>query len=217
MIMDLDPRQYEHLDVNDIDVRNVVLSYLVHNCFKGTAETFIASTGMKHPADYPIDIDRRKPIFHCAMEGDGLKAIELTELLAPNLLEETRDLHFDLLSLHYVELVRSRKCTEALQFAQANLTSFGKIEKYVEKLEDLLALLAYDEPEKSPMFHFLSKDYRQEVAESLNRALLAHANLPSYSSMEKLLKQITVVRQYLHQELGKEGPPTFSLKDFLKN
>ena len=35
-----------------------------------------------------------------------------------------------------------------------------------------MALLAYEEPEKSPMFHLLSLDYRQHVADSLNRAIL---------------------------------------------
>lgn len=35
-----------------------------------------------------------------------------------------------------------------------------------------MALLAYEEPEKSPMFHLLSLDYRQQVADSLNRAVL---------------------------------------------
>lgn len=42
------------------------------------------------------------------MEGNALKAIELTEELAPELLEQNKDLHFDLLSLHFVKLVRSR-------------------------------------------------------------------------------------------------------------
>lgn len=35
-----------------------------------------------------------------------------------------------------------------------------------------MALLAYEEPEKSPMFHLLSFEYRQHVADSLNRAIL---------------------------------------------
>jgi len=38
-----------------------------------------------------------------------MKAIELTEQLAPDLLDKDKDLHFDLLSLHFVELVSSRK------------------------------------------------------------------------------------------------------------
>ncbi|KAK1263476.1 hypothetical protein QJS04_geneDACA009517 [Acorus gramineus] len=215
--MDLDPRQYEHVSISDGDVRKVVLSYLVHNCFNETAEAFIACTGMKKPLDYPVEMEKRKLIFRFALEGNALKAIELTKELAPNLLEENKDLHFDLLSLHFVDLVRSRKCTEALEFAQNQLTPFGKVQKYVGKLEDFMALLAYEEPEKSPMFHLLSLDFRQNVADGINRAILAHSNLPCYSSMERLVQQTTVVRQYLEQELGKDGPPPFSLKAFMKS
>jgi hypothetical protein len=99
----------------------------MHNCFKETAETFISCTGMKQPADYPIDIDKRK-----------LKAIELTNQLAPELLQENKDLHFDLLSLHFVELVQDDDEVhnrEALVFAQNELTAFGKQDRYVDKLE----------------------------------------------------------------------------------
>ena len=48
-------------------------------------------------------------IFHFALDGNALKAIELAEQLAPDLLEKNKDLQFDLLSLHFVELVCSRK------------------------------------------------------------------------------------------------------------
>ncbi|KAG2698490.1 hypothetical protein I3843_07G153100 [Carya illinoinensis] len=201
--MDVDPRHYEHVAINDNDIRNVVLSYLVHNCFNETVESFITSTGMKQPADYLEGMEKRKRIFHFALEGNALKAIELTNQLATDLLEKKEDLHFDLLSIHFGELVRSRKCTEALEFAMSKLTPFGKVQKYIEKLEDFMALLAYEEPDKSPMFHLLSLDYRQQVADSLNRAILAHMNLPSYTAMERLIQQTTVVRQCLSQELGK--------------
>lgn len=46
--------------VNDNDVRNIVLSYLVHNCYKETAESFIGCTGMKQPSDFPVNMDKRK-------------------------------------------------------------------------------------------------------------------------------------------------------------
>ncbi|KAG1368841.1 putative glucose-induced degradation protein 8-B [Cocos nucifera] len=199
----------KHMAINDGDDCNIVLSYLMHNCFNETAETFLACTGMKQPVDYLVDMDKRKSIFHFALEGNALKAIELTEQLAPNLLEDNKDLHFDLLSLHFVDLICSRKCTEALEFAQTKLAPFGKVHKYVEKLEDFMALLAYEEPEKSPLFHLLSPDHRQDVADCLNQAILAHANLPSYSSMERLIQQATVVRQCLHQELGKASKSSF--------
>lgn len=39
-------------------------------------------------------------------------------------------------------------------------------------MQDCIALLAYEEPEKSPMFFLLSMDHRQSVADSLNCAIL---------------------------------------------
>lgn len=215
--MALDPRLYENFAVSDSDTHNIVLSYLVHSCFKETVESFVGCTGIKQPADCLEDIDRRKRIIKFAVEGNALKAIELTEELAPGLLEENKDLHFDLLSLHFVELVCLRKCTEALEFAQKKLTPFGQVQKYVKKLEDFMALLAYEEPEKSPMFEYLSLDYRRAVADKLNRVILAHTKQPSYSSLERLIQQTTVVRQHLNQEPSKDGLPPFSLEDFIKS
>lgn len=215
--MDIDPRQYENTPIKDDDIHSIVLSYLVHNCYKDTVESFITATGMKKPTDHIEDMDKRKRVFKLALEGDALKAIELTEQLSPGLLDKSKDLHFDLLTLHFVELVCSRRCAEAVEFAKTELTPFGDEQKYVEKLEDFMALLAYEEPEKSPLFHLLSSEYRQHVAECLNRAILAHANLPSYPAVERLMQQTVVVRQYLDQEQDKEGLPQFSLKDFLKS
>lgn len=200
---------------NGSDICNIVSSYLLHNCYKETAEAFITATHLKQPANYQVDMDKRKSILNLILEGNSLEAIEFTNQLANGLLEENKDLHFQLLSLHFIDMVRSKKCTEALEFAQKMLTPFGKMAKYVEKLEDFMALLAYEEPEKSPMFHLLSQEYRESVANNLNRAILAHLNLPCYSSLERLIQQITVVQQCLSKDFGKDGPP-FSLKTFLK-
>ena len=49
-------------------------------------------------------------IFHHALEGNVLKAIELTGQLAQDILENNNDLLFDLLSLHFVDLVCSKEC-----------------------------------------------------------------------------------------------------------
>lgn len=45
-------------------------------------------------------------------------------------------------------------------------------------LQDFMALLAYQEPEKSPVFHLLSPEYRQQVADRLNRAILGRLTRP---------------------------------------
>lgn len=50
-------------------------------------------------------IVKHSEIIHFILERKALKAIELTEQLAQGLLEKNKDLHFDLLCLHFVELV----------------------------------------------------------------------------------------------------------------
>lgn len=42
----------------------------------------------------------------------------------------------------------------------------------MDLLQDFMALLAYEEPEKSPMFHLLSSEHQQNVADNLNQAIL---------------------------------------------
>ncbi|ESQ36314.1 hypothetical protein EUTSA_v10008762mg [Eutrema salsugineum] len=212
----MDPRQFEHIVVDDNDIHSIVMSYLLHNCFNETADSLASCTATKQPAIDRDNMERRKQIIHSILEKKALKAVELTEQLAQDLLEKNKDLHFDLLCLHFVELVCAGKCTEALEFAQTRLAPFGKVQKYIHKLEDAMALLAYEDHEKSPMFHLLSYEHRQQVADNLNRTILEHANNPSYTPMERLLQQVTVARQYLTEENGKDAFPPFSLKDSLR-
>ncbi|RZB58658.1 Glucose-induced degradation protein 8-like isoform B [Glycine soja] len=242
--MDVDPCQYEQIAINEKDVNNIILSYLIHNCYKESSESFISCTGMKQPADHLENMEKRKRIFHHALEGNVLKAIELTGQLAQDILENNNDLLFDLLSLHFVDLVCSKEWAEALEFAQTKLSPFSvKEQKYMEKIEvclpfannllihecafkvqvniklpliqGFMSLLAYENPVECPMFHLIGLDYRQQVVDSLNQTILAHFNLPIHTAMERLIQQTSVVRQCLSQEDG--GPPPFSLKDFLKS
>lgn len=213
----MDPRQFEHIVVKDEDIHSIVMSYLLHNCFDETADSLASTTGIHQPVIDRDNMERRKQIMRFVLEKKALKAVELTEQqLGQELLEKNKDLHFDLLCLHFVELICDAKGEEALEFAKTSLAPFGNFQKYVGKLEDVIALLAYEDPEKSPMFYLLSSEYRQQVADDLNRTILEHANHPSYTPMERLLQQVTVARQYLTEENGKDAFPPFSLKDYFK-
>ncbi|XP_014624787.1 uncharacterized protein [Glycine max] len=142
---------------------------------------------MKQPADHLENMEKRKSskaslmdkfhsslgIFHHALEGNVLKAIELTGQLAQDILENNNDLLFDLLSLHFVDLVCSKEWAEALEFAQTKLSPFSvKEQKYMEKIEGFMSLLAYENPVECPMFHLIGLDYRQQVVDSLNQTIL---------------------------------------------
>eukprot|EP00250_Pteridium_aquilinum_P005859 c15885_g1_i1 orf=254-901(+) len=214
--MEPQPSAYENMVVDDGDIRTLVLDYLIHNYLKETAEAFVSCAGMKRTFDWSAELDKRKTIYTHAMEGNVLKAIELTNELASDLLQNNEDVLFDLLTLHFVELIRSKKCTGALEFAQREFTAYGKLDRYREKLQDVMTLLAYEEPEKSPVYELLSMDHRQNVADKLNRIVLAHYKLPSSTSLERLLQQLTVARSCLNQDGGKDGWAPFSLSGFLK-
>ncbi|CAH8308977.1 unnamed protein product [Eruca vesicaria subsp. sativa] len=213
----MDPRQFQNIVVKENDIHSVVMSYLLHNCFNETADSLASAYGVKQPEVDRDNMERRKQIMRFVLEKKALEAIELTEQLAQDLLDKNKDLHFDLLCLHFVEMVSAgKKCKEAIEFAQTRLAPFVKVQQHIEKLQDIMALLAYEDPEKSPMFHLVSSEYRQQVADNLNRAILEHANHPGYTPMERLLQQVTVARQCLTEENGKDAFPPFSLKDSLK-
>ncbi|XBH74640.1 hypothetical protein VPH35_101549 [Triticum aestivum] len=122
---------------------NTIVELELHSTYEATCH---ALEGMWH----------ERSILNFVVEGDAVKAIELTEELAPNLLEN--DMNF----LSY-KVFTSLK---ALKFGQKKLTP-------------------------------------------------SHANLPAYSSLERVIQQSTVVRQYLQQEVDKDSYPPFCLKAFL--
>ena len=65
---------------------------------------------------------------------------------------------------HLIELIRERKVESALEYAQANLAERGvENPDILVELERTLALLAFDEPEKSPFGDLLHLSQRQKV------------------------------------------------------
>ena len=51
-----------------------------------------------------------------------------------------------------------------------------------------MALLAYEEPEKSPLFNYLTMDYRQGVADALNCAVLGMFRVSSVEVCQRQLQ-----------------------------
>ena len=64
-----------------------------------------------------------------------------------------------------IELIRESKVEEALRFASEQLAERGEESELVlEELERTLALLAFEDPEKSPYGDLLSYSHRQKVS-----------------------------------------------------
>ena len=63
-----------------------------------------------------------------------------------------------------IELIRDSKVEEAIKFATDQLAERGEeSENVLDELERTLALLAFEDPEKSPYGDLLSYSHRQKV------------------------------------------------------
>lgn len=73
--------------------------------------------------------------------------------------------------------------------------------QYWSCMQDCMALLAYEEPETSPMFHYLQDEYRQSVADGLNRAVLGTQSSPK-SQILSWISETLVLSWVIFASLG---------------
>lgn len=87
------------------------------------------------------------------------------------------DMCFKLHCQQFIETVRAGNPIEALLFAQTVLTSFPKKkganeEKFNAELKIMSALMAYEDPENSPVGSLLAQEHRDRLADEINSAIL---------------------------------------------
>lgn len=71
---------------------------------------------------------------------------------------------FHFCSLHFVAACRAGKIEDALTFAQTQMSEAGESNPEVlSELERTLALLAFEQPQRSPFSDLLEQSHRQKV------------------------------------------------------
>lgn len=136
---------------------------MISEGFKEAAEKFQQESGVG-PTVELSSLDDRIRIRDAIQNGRIQEATDLVNQLHPELLDNDRYLYFHLQQLHLIELIRSGRIEEALQFAQDQLSEAGESDDNILcELERTLALLAFDEPYKSPFSDLLHPTHRQKV------------------------------------------------------
>lgn len=131
--------------------------------FKEAAEKFQQESGVG-PTVELNSLDDRIRIREAIQNGRIQEATDLVNQLHPELLDNDRYLYFHLQQLHLIELIRTGRIEEALQFAQDQLSEAGESDDNIlSELERTLALLAFEEPHKSPFSDLLHPTHRQKV------------------------------------------------------
>ncbi|XP_046419546.1 glucose-induced degradation protein 8 homolog isoform X1 [Neodiprion virginianus] len=181
--------------IQRVSMNNLIMNYLVTEGFKEAAEKFQQESGVG-PTVELNSLDDRIRIRDAIQNGRIQEATDLVNQLHPELLDNDRYLYFHLQQLHLIELIRTGRIEEALQFAQEQLSEAGESDDNIlSELERTLALLAFDEPHKSPFSDLLHPTHRQkymlQIASELNAAILKMEHRETTSPrLNNLLKMI---------------------------
>lgn len=194
-----------------VSMNNLIMNYLVTEGFKEAAEKFQQESGVD-PMIELSSLDHRIRIRDAIQNGRIQEATDLVNQLHPELLDNDRYLYFHLQQLHLIELIRTGRIEEALQFAQDQLSEAGESDEGILcELERTLALLAFDEPNESPFSDILDPTHREKIASELNAAILKMEHRESTSPrLNNLLKMIL----WAQHELDKKKVKYPKMTDF---
>ena len=135
-------------------------------------------------------MDSRIKIRDAIQAGRVAEATAMVHQIYPELLDDDRYLFFHLQQQQLIEFIREGKVEEALKFASDQLAERGEESELVlEELERTLALLAFEDPEKSPYGDLLSFSHRQKVKHVLVSELMNffHSNPFFSAKLQSLL------------------------------
>ncbi|CAK9297045.1 unnamed protein product [Gordionus sp. m RMFG-2023] len=161
------------------DMNKLVMDYFIKEGFKDVAEKFEIESETQ--ANINLNkLDERVKIRKSIENGDIDSSITLINDKYPELLDDNRYLFFQLQQQQLIELIRQKRIEDALIFAQNNLAEYGEDNSEVlDQLEKTLALLAFDEPEKSPFGDLLSHNHKQKISSDIIAAISNYENLSS--------------------------------------
>jgi hypothetical protein len=181
-------------------LEELVFGYLTHSGITETARLAARDMmgGARQVSAFDVEsVKRRREISNCVAAGDVERAIDLTEQLAPGTLEASPSV---LLRLHiqiFIELVRQKQDSAALEYGHQVLKPICNSSGDRELLSEAVTLLGYHEPALSPLGHLLSERHKLVLASDLNRAILSHQGGQEKSPLERLMRQLAVTQQEL--------------------
>lgn len=169
----------EHVTLSKTDLNAVIMEYLISEGYPEAAQRFALEANIAPELDVD-SIQERVEIREAIASGDIQSAIEKINELNPQVLDQDSALHFSLLRLQLIELIRKATATPngdiapALTFATTHLAPRAPTnQEFLEDLERTMALLIFPPDNLAPpLAALLDPALRQEVAQRVNQALL---------------------------------------------
>eukprot|EP00871_Galdieria_phlegrea_P003278 jgi/Galph1/3951/GphlegSOOS_G2626.1 len=190
-------KRLAEVQVDRRDLNLLVMNYLVIEGYKDAAEKFSEETGLDPGVDLK-SIAERMAIRSAVQQGDIDKAVELVNDVNPLILDSNPTLFFHLQLQKLIELIRQGRVDEALKFAQEELAPKGEENPgFLEELEKVMALLAFDDRTSSPVAYLLQPSQRQKTASELNQAILTSLAQEKDPRLPNLLKTLLWAQEQL--------------------
>lgn len=182
------------------DLNKLVMNYLVTEGFVEAAQKFQEESGTEPDIDLATITDRMA-VRKAVQCGDVQDAIERVNDLNPEILDTNPHLFFHLQQQRLIELIRSGKVEEALEFAQEELAPRGEENHaFLEELERTVALLAFEDTASCPVGDLLDMSQRQKTASELNAAILTSQSHEKDPKLPSLLKLLVWVQNQLNDK-----------------
>jgi len=177
------------------DINALILDYLTTEGYPSAAAKFSKEANLR-PQQAEESVQARRQIQHSIHSGRIQDAIEALNELEPQVLDSDPSLHFALLRLQLVELIRTCNATPggditpALTFATTQLAPRAPTNKeFMEDLERTMALLVFPSDNlEPPLAELLQPGLRQTVADRVNKAILTCQNQRRNAAIRNLVK-----------------------------
>ncbi|KAI0019495.1 CTLH/CRA C-terminal to lish motif domain-containing protein [Xylariomycetidae sp. FL0641] len=212
-------REVEDVHTPKSDINALILDYLTVAGYPNAAAKFSTEANL-HPQQPTSSIQSRQQIQTFIHKGEIESAIHALNDLDPSILDKDEWLHFALLRLQLVELIRAcnsspgRDITPALKFAQTSLGPRAVLNPvFLEDLEKTMSLLVFEQNDSldPSLAALLQPGLRREVADKVNKVILER----QYQRKEAAIRQLVQMRAWSEDVARKEGkkdlPPKIEL------
>lgn len=172
---------------------SMIMNYLVIHGYQSTALKFAQEAGINPNVDIATLGERRR-IVRLIHEGDIQKAIEKINEINPELLDRKPELHFALLRLQLIELIKTGykegDIQPALDFASSHLAQRAASPnnpQFLADLERAMALICFP-PESlvSPLKELTDVKLRRDIADQVNTELMESQEINVERKIENL-------------------------------
>ncbi|KEQ85449.1 hypothetical protein M438DRAFT_344771 [Aureobasidium pullulans EXF-150] len=215
-------RRVDEVKPSKADLNFLIMDYLINEGYPDAAKNFAKEASIVPSADGEA-IQERVDIRNAIHNGDMQLAIERINELNPRILDNDPTLHFQLLRLQLIELIREivnasgppspAAFTPALEFATSQLAPRAPTSPaFLQDLERTMALLIFPSDKLTPQLkQLLDLSLRQTVASQVNEAILSSQNQRREARIRNLVRLRAWAEQRARETKSPELPEKISL------